>query len=148
MGVIYVALALDQEVADSVEEYGVKVTTLIQSSNAKPTPKNILNICNQLEGYEIHSGFESSGWQLYIEHQKKELRTLVHLNGVNEIDQHGDLVFEKGAPELILLVLKLLAKRIGSFALFPDDGCEPIVVYPDIDINEALNVWEHTNDSE
>ena len=70
------------------------------------------------------------------------LSTLLHLEGTSEEAHPHRLWFEKGDEDLIVDIPERLSRLCGAFVLIPDTGGQGLVIYPGVDVDDALDLWD------
>jgi hypothetical protein len=146
MGVIYAAVPLEEEFCAYLDEMDIDYPEVNVVSRA-PSPNDLLEVFPRCGSLDIESGFIAGSWTASIERSESDYRTTIHLHESNDLDVEGSLVFEKGSPELIILILKELSKELGPFGLVPDTGEEPLIVTKELDVELAIKSWCHTLES-
>jgi hypothetical protein len=147
MGVLYSIVPLDDSIAPYLRDLGVTFSDSgIPGRN--PTPLELRTIASELTdlSVELPSPPEEA-WQIMIQWKtdpENEPWTLLNVTDFtgDETVPHA-IWFEKGWPSLILRVVHLLSFRCGPLVVFPDTGCEPIVVSANDDVRQLLANWEH-----
>ena len=148
MGVIYVVLPLDTEVSKYLQTLNIEFP-LKPSRN--PTPKEVRTVCGALRDLkvEIHSS-PDHGWQVSIQGlcpPDNEPWTTLNISSFNGDENAPHVIsFSKGWPSLILRIVRELTVDCGPLVIFPDSGCNPIVVKADDEVRTLLATWEHTRE--
>ncbi len=101
--------------------------------NRFPTPNEIRDVLEELEGYTIDYFINSQTWQATISHPiRPEWAAIVVLNfsgASEEEDLPHDFYFERGWPELITVILEHIARKCGPFVLI-ENGEKYSIVLP------------------
>jgi hypothetical protein len=147
MGVLYVVWPLDDEIRGWVAE--VSESTPPPLAGRHPTPAELRTVLNALPDATVQyvgdwspgdpvcqalvstgSGPDDGPW------------TLAELSKVTAEDRPAELTFEKGCPELIILILSRLAVQCGPLVLIDDAGSAPLVVEGGADSVALFEAWK------
>lgn len=146
MGVLYVVIPLLPEQKD---EMGVWLHSLgiacPEGEGRYPSIQELRSVLEHLEGYTIHYSTGSGHWYADVA-QTDQVNSdwaslVVNDYSGNDADSHA-FYFERGAPPLMLLILQRLVSICGPQLLLPDTGALPLVVTPELDLHQALHVWD------
>lgn len=145
MGVLYLVVPYDDEIAGYLAEFDVEPPTG-ETSARNPTPLEIRRVCEALP--DTVANFRSKPgafWEVALEgadDPERQPCTLLHVKDYNGVDDDPHSIsFEKGWPSLILQVAQGLSVTCGPLVVIPDTGDAPIVVTSDRDIETMLAPW-------
>jgi hypothetical protein len=148
MGVLYIVVPLDEQIATYIRDVGGVVPPWDRPSR-NPTPQELRAVCGAMSDLKV-TVYSPPGhaWQIMIEGLKdpdNEPWTLLNVTGFSgdETLPHS-ICFEKGWPSLILRVVSGLSAFCGPLVIVPDTGCKPIVVSANDDVAVLFATWEHT----
>lgn len=111
-----------------------------------PSLRELRAVLDHLEGYSISYSTDALGnWFADIVQADQADGDWAYLvvndyNGNETTPQ--TFWFERGAPRVMLLILQRLARVCGPLMLVPDTGELPVVVTLDLDLVQALRVWD------
>lgn len=141
MGVLYSVFRLGEheEMASWLRSFGIACPP---GHSRYPTVDELRHVLDQLEGYATEYSIDRLGhWyaSVYGPHDAHAFLVVPDYHGAD--DRPHAFHFEKGSKEVNLLILKQLAEICGPLVIVPDTGSDPIVVTPDLDIDQAIQVW-------
>jgi hypothetical protein len=145
MGTLYVAIPADAEVREWFQEMELPVPD--DADGRLPEPTEVRGVLDQLEGYIVEHGEEEDEYTAFI-HWKADSEAgpwalFAYPKETSDLPpERSSLTFRKGWPEPMVLLLHLLSKITGPFALVPDTGGDPLLVYSSADPVELLRSWE------
>ena len=150
MGVLYIVLPLDEEIAAYIREAGGVVPSL-NAPSREPTPQEVRAVCCSLADFKVTAySPPDHAWQIMIQglrdpdHEPWTLLNVSDFDG-DESAPHS-IWFEKGWPSLILRIVVKLAACCGPLVIVPDTGCMPIAVSAQDNVSALLATWEHTRE--
>jgi hypothetical protein len=143
---MYLVEPYGPEASQWLAESGVDVPPGKPKPGRNPTPAEIREVCDALDGFktEYKSSAAKKWWQATIAATKgRDSDRWTVLN----IDQWGGsesrrykIVFDKGDPTLILQIVHGLSKKCGPLLVVPDSD-EPVVVWPEADLKKLARRW-------
>ena len=107
-----------------------------------PTPREIQQTLEALDGYRVEHFRGTGHWYATVWPAGREgWATLIVPDYDGRDDVARSFYFEKGSPELNLLILERLSRVCGPLVIVPDTGSDPVIVAPGLDIDQALHSW-------
>lgn len=143
MGVLYSAFPLDGEVREWLREEGV---TAPEVNGCAPTPNEIRAALDTLDHQTVSYNISEGVWQAQIDDAASPEEgpwTMINVLEFSDADEPCQFYFEKGWPELIVMIAHRIAQLCGPIVIVPDTGCPPVVVESNSDIADIINTWEH-----
>lgn len=159
MGVWYTVMPLDTQ--GELAEWLAQLAIKLPASNPigrYPTPKELRRVLDSLENYTIKYHISPEHFYAHVyETAGIQPGPPPLIEGPSTMliipDFHGDedncyqFYFEKGWPELIVVVLERLARITGPLVLIPDVDPKPLIISAGADPEKLLRTWEHTAQS-
>ena len=144
MGTLYVAIPADAEVREWLEEMELPVPD--DADGRLPEPMEVRVALENLHGYAVEHGEEKSEYTAEIswvaDPESGPWASLAYPKNTADLaSEQMCLTFRKGWPEPIIQFLHLLSRTTGPFALVPDTGGDPLLVYPAADPKELFGSW-------
>jgi hypothetical protein len=126
MGVIYVVVPLDGEVAAWLD--GLAIAHPAPSDNARgPSPREVFEALDRVGGLraEVSRGEDGAEIDIRVEEVEGARWTTIRLSECAGDDRPSQLAFSKGWEDLIATIVEALAARCGPLVIVPDSGAEP-----------------------
>ena len=148
MGVLYTICSATSEMADWLAESQISIPSV--ETARMPLLGEICAVLNSLKNYKVdftENGIGSS-WQAMVKslvEPESGAWTLLNITSLETPSEPQAVWFEKGSPELIVLIVSLIANKSGTLIIIPDTGCPPLVVPPDSNPDELCANWQHIN---
>jgi hypothetical protein len=145
MGVIYSVFPVNNEVKEWLKRQDIQIPAEpFESRNA--TPDEVVRALKSIDGITVDYTVPTIGgtWQADITSlpdPSKGAWTLINMDNYEGNLVSREMWFEKGWPDLIILILKNVSSFTGPLMLLPDTGDRPLVVTPECNINEMLEMW-------
>ena len=139
MGVLYIPLALDEQTREWLSEADIPVSARLKSR--LPSLSNIKEALSQLDGYVVEGATFELGHPMQIDISTKAFDSHTTLNIERLEEKDNELLFEKGDPYLIALIVKLMSEHTGPLVLTTDSGDLPLLITPDTDIEAMVDEW-------
>lgn len=130
MGVIYIVLPLNAEVAAWLDECDVPNPGATETGRM-PTPYEVLAAIEKIPGCESDHKREPSGDFYFTLKHTNERWTTVQMSQFLTLDDPCSLSFHKGWSELAVEVLQRLPSACGPLVFIPDSGEDQVVIVPD-----------------
>ncbi len=149
MGVFYIVVPVDDQVRGYLEEIGLACPGPdVRSRN--PTPKELRVSVGVLDGIdaEFWEGSKGELSQIMLSSEVPDSGpwTLMNVNDWCGEQAPCSFSFEKGWPELILAAVVEISRHTGPLVVFPDTGCNPLVVEANSNVAELMRDWDHTRE--
>lgn len=162
MGKSHSVLPLQPEIVSWLQDdYGLHISLV---PSRYPTLREIRDILDHLENYTVTYTVDfiaradpfsatatqlQRGWQADIfdprawkgRHYEGQWATLVVLQYQGNDDLPHPFYLSKSSGEVSLLILQRLSQVYGPLVVMADDGSDPIVVTPDLDLHQTLQGW-------
>jgi hypothetical protein len=147
MSVIYGVIPM---LADRKDELAAWLRSLDvacpEGTGRYPSIQELRTVLDQLDGYTVRCSTGALGhW--YAEVSPADRATsdgadiVVSNFSGNEADPH-EFYFVHSSRRVILLIVQRLASLCGPLMVVPDTGDLPVVVTPDLDLEQALLAWK------
>jgi hypothetical protein len=149
MGVLYTVIPLLPDHRDELEDW-LRSLNMASPADAGryPSLQELRSVLDHLEGYSIRystSRVLPGHWYADIVQadQRNGEWAFIVVNDYTGMETDAyKFGFERGAPRLMLLILQRVASLCGPLLVVPDTGALPIIVTPDLDLDQALHTWE------
>ena len=144
MGVLYSVIPFDHEIQNYLKEENLFIPENADTGR-NPTVEEIRVVLESLTDYKAEYNEPGAGgtWQAFVESKSDPDREWTLLNMIDYVDNKTptSIYFEKGWVELIAKILAGLSKTCGTLVLWPDTGDPPLIITPEIELDEALSQW-------
>ncbi len=131
MGVSYLVLAIDGQVADWLRGFDVKVPS---GSSRLPSPNEIRAELARLNDWHVEfrengaGGWDAEIVDAVLGYQGRS--TIIWVTNIQDPDTPHRFSFHKGDPELAALIVERLTHTCGPLVLVRDHDAQPVLVVP------------------
>jgi len=140
MGVIYVVLPLDHEIAHWLVQQGVDCPA--GQSGRNPTVGEVRAALGEMADVRYHQsrGTGGDGWEIEVMDRAANGRwTSIRSSGAR--DNRAPIAFHKGGRDLIVEIAYRLSARTGPLVLIPDTGATPLPVWTGRSLRATLSAF-------
>lgn len=145
MGVIYTVIPLPDEKDEIVAWLHSLGVSCPVGEGRYPSIQELRSVLDHLDGYTIRYSTGQGHWYADVSQTGRVTSDWAFLvvsdYSGNDADSH-EFWFERGSPLVMMLILQQLARACGPLILLPDTGDLPLVVTPELDLDQALHAWD------
>lgn len=145
MGTLYIAIPANAEVREWLQDMDLPVPD--DADGRLPDPAEVRAALEHLQGYTVDHDEEESEYTAEIswmaDPESGPWASFAYPKQTEDLaPERRCLTFRKGWPEPMVQLLHFLSRTTGPFALVPDTGGDPLLVYAAADPKELLGSWE------
>jgi hypothetical protein len=134
MGVSYVVIAIDGQVADWLRGFDIDTPS---GPSRLPSPNEIRTELARLDDWRVRwRENQAGGWDAEVVdavHGYQGRSTTIWITDIKDPDAPHDFSFHKGDAELAALIVERLTHTCGPLVLIRDHDAQPALVVPGAD---------------